>query len=252
MNDSMFYFLVYVWIGIALVIFPVVIRIVAPYGRHTTKKWGLLINNRLGWIIMEAPALLVFAGFYLFGSAKHSLVTWLFFGLWVFHYINRTLIYPFRLRTKGKKMPLVIVLMAICFNGVNGFFLGYYWGYFSGGYTADWLLSPQFITGLLIFCVGMGFNIRSDNMLIWLRKTSGNGYKIPYGGLFKYISCPNHFSEILEWTGYAIMVWNMPALSFAVWTFANLVPRALDHHKWYLQHFPDYPKDRKAIFPGIL
>jgi 3-oxo-5-alpha-steroid 4-dehydrogenase 1 len=98
----------------------------------------------------------------------------------------------------------------------------------------------------------MGFNIRSDNMLIWLRKNSSNGYRIPYGGLFKYISCPNHFSEIIEWTGYAIMVWNMPALSFAVWTFANLVPRALDHHKWYKSHFENYPKDRKAVFPGIL
>jgi 3-oxo-5-alpha-steroid 4-dehydrogenase 1 len=142
--------------------------------------------------------------------------------------------------------------MAIFFNAVNGSFLGYFWGYMSDGYTLEWFTTPQFITGLLIFCVGIGFNIRSDNMLIWLRKTSGNGYKIPYGGLFRYISCPNHFSEIIEWTGYAIMVWNMPALAFVVWTFANLVPRALDHHKWYKSHFDDYPKERRAIFPGIL
>ena len=46
-NPSLFYFIVYAWIAIAVVIFPVVLRIVAPYGRHTTRKWGMMINNRL-------------------------------------------------------------------------------------------------------------------------------------------------------------------------------------------------------------
>ncbi|MBK7344331.1 MAG: hypothetical protein IPJ06_15295 [Saprospiraceae bacterium] len=29
-------------------------------------------------------------------------------------------------------------------------------------------------------------------------------------------------------------------------------PRSLAHHAWYKEHFPNYPKDRKAVFPGIL
>jgi len=37
-----------------------------------------------------------------------------------------------------------------------------------------------------------------------------------------------------------------------VWTIANLVPRALAHHKWYNEHFENYPAERKAIFPFIL
>jgi hypothetical protein len=47
------------------------------------------------------------------------------------------------------------------------------------------------------------------------------------------------------------MAWNLPALSFAIWTFANLVPRALNHHNWYKDKFPDYPKNRKAVFPFL-
>jgi hypothetical protein len=33
---------------------------------------------------------------------------------------------------------------------------------------------------------------------------------------------------------------------------ANLLPRALAHHRWYKQRFPEYPSERKAIFPFLL
>jgi 3-oxo-5-alpha-steroid 4-dehydrogenase 1 len=44
----------------------------------------------------------------------------------------------------------------------------------------------------------------------------------------------------------------LPALAFLVWTLANLIPRALDHHKWYRSEFPDYPSKRKAVLPFLV
>ena len=251
MSHSTFFLLVYVWIAIALVIFPIVLRITAPYGRHTTKQWGVLINNRFGWIIMESPALFVFAGFFLFGSARHTFITWIFFGLWVFHYINRTVIFPFRLRTKGKKIPLAIVFMALGFNFVNGFINGYYLGSLAS-YPISWITDPRFIIGIIMFLGGMTINWQSDDILIHLRKSGQTGYLIPTQGFFKYISCPNHFSEIVEWFGFALMTWCTPALAFAIWTLVNLLPRALHHHRWYKFTFLDYPSNRKALIPFIL
>ena len=75
---------------------------------------------------------------------------------------------------------------------------------------------------------------------------------VPQKGLFKYISCPNFFGEIVEWLGFAIMTWSPAGLAFFLWTFFNLVPRALSHHKWYKRTFKDYPSERKAVFPFIL
>ena len=98
----------------------------------------------------------------------------------------------------------------------------------------------------------MIINVSSDEKLIHLRKKSTSGYQIPRGGLFEKISCPNFFGEIVEWAGFAIICWSLPALSFFVWTFCNLVPRALAHHKWYRSNFSDYPPGRKAVFPFIL
>jgi hypothetical protein len=252
MDSKTFYFLVYLWIAIGIFIFPVVLRIIAPYGRHTSRSWGPMINNRLGWILMEMPALLVFAGFFLFGSIRHNAVTWLFFMLYVIHYVNRTFIFPFRLRTKGKKMPVMIALMAVFFNFINGFLNGYYLGSIADFYTLSWVTDPRFIAGIILFFAGMAINWQSDDILIHLRKPGESGYVVPRNGFFRYVSCPNHFAEIIEWTGYALLTWSAPALAFTIWTIVNLMPRALHHHKWYKEMFPDYPKNRKALIPFIL
>ncbi len=254
MKESTFFLIVYAWIIVAVLIFPLVMMIVAPYGRHTTRKWGALIDNRTGWILMELPALLVFAGFFLGGSGERPGVTWIFFSLWVLHYIHRTLIFPFRLRTRGKKMPLAIVFMAIGFNFVNGFINGYYLGNLATHemYPLAYLADFRFLGGFALFFIGMAINWHSDTVLIRLRKPGESGYMIPRGGLFRLVSCPNHFGEIVEWSGYALMTWCSPAVAFTLWTVANLLPRALHHHKWYRQAFPEYPAGRKALIPWLL
>jgi protein-S-isoprenylcysteine O-methyltransferase Ste14 len=85
-----------------------------------------------------------------------------------------------------------------------------------------------------------------------LRGPGESGYKIPRGGLFRWLSCPNYFGEILEWSGWAIATWSVPGLAFALWGAANLVPRARATHRFYRETFPDYPKERRALVPGLL
>lgn len=238
------------WMITGVIVFAALLFITAPYGRHTTNTWGPLIDNKWGWFLMEFSLLIVLAYFIFAGSNEQSLVNWIIIGLISFHYINRSFIFPLRIRTRGKKMPVSIILMGIGFNLVNGFLFGYYLGEFRV-YPVSWLHSPQFITGLLIFIFGMILNWQSDAVLIHLRKPGDTGYKIPQGRLFQYISCPNLLGEVIEWLGFAILSWSLPGLAFFVWTFANLVPRALSHHKWYLKQFENYPPNRKAIFPAV-
>lgn len=240
------------WIALALVLVPIQLRFAAPYGRHTRRGWGPLIDNRLGWIVMEIISPLTFGCFFLSGNGAKSPAAWIFFALWMAHYANRSVIFPLRIHTKGKKMPLSIALSAAFFNVVNGYLNGAWLGSMGAGYDNAWLSDPRFIFGLAIFATGAGINLWADNRLIHLRKPDETGYKIPRGGLFQYISCPNLFGEIVEWSGFALMCWNWPALSFAVWTAANLIPRALAHHRWYRSHFEDYPPERKAVIPFSL
>jgi 3-oxo-5-alpha-steroid 4-dehydrogenase 1 len=240
------------WIGIAILLFPVLLNITAPYGRHSKKNWGPMIKNRLGWFIMELPALLLFGFFVIHGGGLENRIVFIAFLLWMIHYVNRALIFPIRIKTNNKNMPLVIAGMAFFFNLVNGTINGYGLGYLERAYPVSWTSDPRFISGIILFVLGFAINQYSDHKLIMLRKNNGNQYKIPQGGLFKYISCPNFLGEIVEWGGFALLTWSLPALSFFIWTSVNLIPRALDHHRWYKSYFTDYPKKRKAIFPFLL
>ena len=97
----------------------------------------------------------------------------------------------------------------------------------------------------------MGINISSDNILFKLRKGGEKEYTIPKKGLFRWVSCPNYFGEIVEWVGWAIATWSLAGLSFALWTIANLAPRARSNHQWYQENFSNYPKKRKRLIPRV-
>ena len=238
-----------IWIIIGILLFPVLIKNKVPYGRHTSQKWGITISNKIGWILMELPALLVCPIYYIFYNSNLYTINTLFILLWVLHYFNRTIIYPLRIKTKGKRMPLIIAALALFFNVINGLINGYYLS------NTNYVEINYYVLlfGFIIFFTGLIINIRSDNKLISLRlKNEENKYVIPNGELFNYMSCPNFFGELVEWLGFAIITVNLGSLSFFIWTFINLVPRAISHHKWYKDNFKDYPKNRKAIIPKLL
>jgi 3-oxo-5-alpha-steroid 4-dehydrogenase 1 len=252
LSENTFSTFVIVWIGFALLLFPVMLNVTAPYGRHSKRNWGLMISNRLGWFIMEIPSLVLFLFFVIMYGDFSNILLLIATFLWVSHYFHRAIIFPLRIHTKGKKMPVLIMVFALFFNLVNGSINGYWVGKIDTPFLFEGWNIVRFITGIAIFIIGYIINQYHDRILIRLRISNTKGYQIPQGGLFRYISCPNFWGEIIEWAGFAILCWSLPALAFFVWTVVNLVPRALDHHKWYLKKFDDYPNERKAVIPGIL
>ncbi len=103
----------------------------------------------------------------------------------------------------------------------------------------------------MIFVAGFVINRGADAALRRLRQPGDGGYRVPRGGLYRWISCPNYLGEILVWCGWALATWSLPGLAFALFTAANLAPRARAHHRWYREHFPDYPAERKALVPRL-
>jgi steroid 5-alpha reductase family enzyme len=172
-----------------------------------------------------------------------DLVHEVFLMFWLTHYTHRTFIYPFVIDMTNPKMPISIAISAFCFNLVNVSIQAFGIFYFTS-YSSDWLSSNTFFIGLSLFFIGMFINIRSDYLIVGLRKKMGPGYHVSDKFLHKYISSPNYFGEIIEWTGWAILTWSISGLVFLVWTIA--------HHKWYQEKFDNYPKNRKAIIPGII
>ena len=239
--------LVLAMLVLAPVVFVVLFYISAPYGRFTRAGWGPTLNNRVGWFVMEAPVSLVVAFIMLF-LVELNTVTWVFFFMWQLHYFHRAFIYPFSLRA-SRSMPIVIALMAILFNSINAYLIGFH--FVLNSYEFEWLTSPFFILGSILYGTGYVVTKRSDTILRSLRTPGYKSYKVPHGFLYRYVSCPNYLGEIIQWAGWAILTWSMAGLVFLVWTIANLAPRAIAHHKWYGETFPDYPSERKALLPFI-
>jgi protein-S-isoprenylcysteine O-methyltransferase Ste14 len=235
---------------LAAIVAVILFFIAAPYGRYQRKGWGPTVGDKVGWIVMEAPSPLLFATFFFWGNPR-SWTAVAFLLMWEIHYVYRAFVYPLRVRKSRRRMPLSVVGMGVLFNVMNAYLNGYYLFVLAKEYPTTWLLNPRFIAGLALFVGGMWVNRRADHILRTLRDAGEIEYQIPDQGLYRYISCPNYFGEIVGWIGWAIATWSLPGLAFATWTVANLAPRAWAHHRWYRTTLADYPRERKALVPGL-
>ena len=153
-------------------------------------------------------------------------------------------------------MPVTIVAMGALFNMLNAAMQGGWLFYISepDRYGVQWLCTPQFICGTIIFLAGMAINIHSDSVIRHLRKDPADtGHYLPAKGLYRYVTSANYFGEFMEWCGFALLTWSWAGAVFALWTFANLVPRSDTIYKRYKTEFKEQMQNKKLkrIFPYI-
>lgn len=254
-NPEVFNTVLSVMALLAVVVFLCLLKVEAGYGVAYTKKWGPAVNNKLGWILMEAPVFFAMLWLWLSSDRRGDTVLVVMALLFLFHYFQRSFVFPFLIKGKSV-MPLSVILMGVTFNTLNAYMIGGWLFYVSpvdyyGG--VSWLMSPMFIVGCVIFFVGMAINWHSDYIIRHLRKPGDTGHYIPRGGMFRYVTSANYFGEFLEWCGFALLTFSAAGAVFALWTFANLAPRARKLHQRYEREFGDDYKrlNRKYILPYI-
>lgn len=250
--DAHFQAIVWGWIALGALTLATLLRRTAPYGRYAQQAGGRTVPSALGWLLMEAPSPLLMVAWFIAGKGWRDPALVAFLALWQVHYVNRTFVFPFRRRGKQAPMPVSILGTAVLFNLVNATVNGRGLFVLAPPYGAGWLGEPRFILGVVLFAAGWLVNLHADEVLMRLRRPGESGYRIPQGGLYRWVSCPNYLGEMVEWWGFALATWSLAGLSFAVWTTANLFPRALAHHRWYRQKFSDYPPERKAVLPFVV
>jgi len=253
-----FYDLLYIMFLVGLVVFVALYFVDAGYGKMRSDKWGPAMNNKAGWFLMECPVF--FVVFYLYFKALgdselapqvSKVPYWVFFLIFEFHYFQRSFIFPFLLKGKGK-MPFVIMLLSVIWNLINGYIQGYWLfhlapKHYPEMYTADWLLTPQFIIGTTIFIIGWIINVHSDYVIRHLRQPGDTNHYLPKKGLYKYVTSANYLGEITEWLGFAILTWSMAGLLFFWFSCCNLVPRAHSIYKKYEEEFSDEFDRKKPL-----
>ena len=240
MSLQAFYWFLAVMAVVAVIVFVSLFFVDAGYGKFYHPKWGPSLDNRLGWVLMEAPVFVAMLLLWWLSDRRTDPVRLIFLLLFEAHYFHRSFIFPLRMRGRSR-MPLSIILMGVLFNTLNALMQGGWIFYFSPleRYPLAWLHSVPFLVGTILFFCGMYINITSDGIIRDLRQPGDTRHYLPKGGMFRYVASANYFGEVLEWTGFAVLTWSLSGAVFALWTFANLAPRAARIYDMYGQEFPE-------------
>jgi 3-oxo-5-alpha-steroid 4-dehydrogenase 1 len=239
---------------VAVVVFVSLYFVDAGYGKFYKSNWGPSLDNHWGWFLMEVPVFIAMLVLWWLSDRRTDIVRLAFLLLFELHYFHRSFIFPQQLRGHSR-MPWTIVLMGALFNTLNALMQGGWIFFISPAdyYPANWLTSLPFIAGTALFAAGMYINIQSDSIIRHLRKPGDTAHYLPKGGMFRYVTSANYFGEFMEWVGFAILTWSWAGAVFALWTFANLAPRAARIYDLYSREFPDELDTQKVkrILPFI-
>lgn len=232
----------------------------SPYGRFASDSFGLNLNPKLGWWLMEIPATASFLWFFLTSdSSGWTVTTLLLAGIWMLHYGNRGWFFPLSIRVaKGTKSSFSLMVMALGMfvTGIHAYLHARWFTEFGTHLTPEWLTDPRFIIGILVYALGFFLIVTSESVVRNLRNPNPGPdeprYKIPYGYGYRFVSSPQYLGELLAWSGLAIFTWGLPGVMILLISAGNLTPRAFATHKWYKEKFADYPNNRKALIPYVI
>ena len=121
---STYYIIMTCMAVMAVIVFIALFFFKAGYGYLSSSNWGPKINNRIAWILMEAPAF-IFLLYYTIRFAlsgtdtgNSKIVLYIMAGLYLLHYFQRSFIFPLMMRGKST-MPVAVMLMGLVFNTLN-------------------------------------------------------------------------------------------------------------------------------------
>lgn len=210
----------------------------------------LSISPRAHNIVSYAGAALMMGFLAEFDASQRGMAS----GLWVFHFLRRTVESIWVHRYSGRPIPPADYLVEYL----------YYWGF--GAWVATSLASssyeatslPLFFTGFALFAVGQVGNTWAHQKLRKLRPARGlKTRSLPEGGLFSLVACPHYLFEIVTWAGFALLCGTWAAVVFLAVGTVILTGYALSRRAAYLSEFdgkngrPLYPASRRALIPFL-
>eukprot|EP00755_Sulcionema_specki_P009014 Sspe_Gene.42497::Locus_20630_Transcript_1_1_Confidence_1.000_Length_825::g.42497::m.42497/K12343/SRD5A1; 3-oxo-5-alpha-steroid 4-dehydrogenase 1 len=221
---------------------------VPAYGRFANAKLGLQLDPRLGWWMMELPATVSFLYFYYVdgGPQMWSAVPLLCALQWCVHYANRGWYFPLSIRVRkggSNTFSWTVVIFGMVFTSLHGYINAqWYAKHASFMASPSYFWSPQFVVGMAVWCVGYLLTLHSEATIRNLRPKSDDGeqpkHKIPYGGLFRYVTNATYLAELIAWVGFMIFNGGPGGLIIFLISCVNLIPRAATTHRWYEEKFP--------------
>jgi hypothetical protein len=234
-------------LGAALVV-VVTFRPIFPYGKTYTRGTALLkleMPDRLAFMLVTLPPLLIFLYAHLYFPNGNLLSPASL--CYVAHYVHRSLIYPWFRSSFSKRWPLESVLYHAITNTLCAT-IAFHQTIFGLG-NMHWTLQAVLTLCFVSSAVGAALH---DYRVCGLRRSGENGYQIPRGLLFKWVSGPQYLCELIQWLLFMpFLGYGFPMATFAVYHLVNITGRAEAVHEAYVRKLfkNKYPEERTPYIP---
>lgn len=113
------------------------------------------------------------------------------------------------------------------------------------------------LLGIGLFLYASYHQYKCHSILAALRinkkNDDGQHYRVPYGDWFEYLVAPHYTCDALIYLSLCILYQGQSIILLCgfLWTLVNLSIVASETKVWYMATFPDFPKKRWIMVPGL-
>lgn len=224
----------------------------AGYSKFS-KGVGFKVPSRLGMLILYAPSFAVALSMLQKKATPGNGREFLTASLLATHFGKRLLECSFLHKYSGSMDGDAVIPIPIYYALVT-YFIGWRQRQISeySHPKSELLLSA----GLGLFAVGQLGNLYHHWILATLRKegqqtsSGAKAYVIPSAGLFKLVTAPHYFCELVAWLGLACVTQELNSFLVFGSMLSYLGGRAVATTRWYRTQFDNYPA-RKHLIPFL-
>lgn len=227
-----------------------------PYSKMAAgqeKTFMLPVRSRLGMFVIYTPAF-AYCTQRLYSLPLGSVFTdsvvtraWLLTVLLAAHFGKRVFEVAFVHKYTGVMDGAAGAFVSCAYAGACALILEM----FDATISPDIISTKMLVSGLVIFIVGQMGNGYHHLLLANLKRTDEKKYCVPAGGLFEYVATPHYLFEIMSWFSFFLVSQQLNTLLTSLIVTMYLTGRAVTTNEWNRQNIPNYPTDRKNMFPGL-
>ncbi len=234
---------IHAWLAVSAIAIGSLIRSGRLRFQYSRFRAAHGLSGRTGMFIIYSVPLVVQALVSSRYLAQGTTIQWILFACITFHFVKRCL-EVLLVHTYGGPIDVASTIQ-IAFN-YSAFMGVLAWFHESTVSRIDWL----FVCGLVVFVLGQIGNFAHHVLLRRLRR-GREGYYVPYGLMFRWVTTPHYLAEIVIWAGFFLMSRHLATLLVFIIFAHYLIDRSNATHRWYLERFEDYPRVRRRIIPFV-
>ncbi len=221
------------------------------YSKFADREARFTLPSRLGMFLLYFPAVLLFP--LTVGLSDEAPTTWhlVCAAMVSAHFGKRCLEALFIHKYSGVMNGFSVVMICGLYSTLSGLL-----GWIAVHDVPSTLLqspnfTPLWIPGFIIWSLGTAINAYHPVLLANLRPPGETGYKVPEGGLFRWIACPHYLGELIAWWGFSLIFHHVAAFVVTLTMTFYLSGRAYNTLKWYRGKDLELPAGWKRLVPFV-